>query len=271
MNYVVESYENNKEEDRLTTNNARKVEFLTTIRAFENIFPKKAKILDCASGTGIYTFFLAEKGYDVTATDITPRHIQYIDNQLKHKPYKIQTLVLDATDLNIFKNETFDIVLNMGPFYHLIALEKREKCLQECLRVLKKGGLLATSYISRYSVFPYVATSDSQYLNEKLGKQLIETGVLRHDDPNCFWTDTYYATPDEMENYYNKNSIEILDHFAQDGISPILKTVVDSWNDTQFKTWCDYHYLSCHEKSTIGASSHGMIIGRKYCRDENII
>ena len=30
MNYVVESYENYKEEDRLTTNNARKIEFITT-------------------------------------------------------------------------------------------------------------------------------------------------------------------------------------------------------------------------------------------------
>jgi 2-polyprenyl-3-methyl-5-hydroxy-6-metoxy-1,4-benzoquinol methylase len=263
MNYIVESYKNYKEEDRLTSNNARKIEFITTIRAFENIFPKTAKILDCAAGTGIYAFYLAEKGYDVTATDITPRHIQYIDNELKEKPYKMQTAILDAIDLNIFENETFDIVLNMGPFYHLIGMEQREKCIQECLRVLKKDGLLATTYISRYSVFPYVSTSDSKYLTEKLSKQLFETGILKHDDPNCFWTDTYYASPDEMEKYYNKNSIEILDHFAQDGISPILKTAVDNWNETQFNIWCDYHYLSCREKSTIGASSHGMIIGRK--------
>ena len=30
MNYVVESYENYKEENRLTTNNAGKIEFITT-------------------------------------------------------------------------------------------------------------------------------------------------------------------------------------------------------------------------------------------------
>lgn len=263
MNYVVENYENYREEERLTTNNARKVEFLTTIRAFENIFPKNAKILDCASGTGIYAFFLAEKGYDLTATDITPRHIEYIDKELKKKPYKMQTAVLDATDLSMFKNETFDIVLNMGPFYHLTDIEQRENCIQECLRVLKKGGLLITAYISRYFIFPYVSTSDSKYLNEALAKQLFETGILKHDDPNCFWTDTYYASPEEMEKYYSEKSIEILDHFAQDGISPMLSNVVDSWNETQFKTWCDYHYLSCREKSTIGASNHVMIIGKK--------
>lgn len=31
-NHVIESYENYCEEDRLSTNNARKIEFLTTIR-----------------------------------------------------------------------------------------------------------------------------------------------------------------------------------------------------------------------------------------------
>lgn len=35
MNYVVESYENYKEEDRLTTNNARKIEFITTTRVLD--------------------------------------------------------------------------------------------------------------------------------------------------------------------------------------------------------------------------------------------
>jgi hypothetical protein len=65
--------------------------------------------------------------------------------------------------------------------------------------------------------------SDSKYLNEELANQLFKTGVLKHDDPNCFWTDTYYSSPDEMEKYYKQKSIKILDHFARDGISPMLK------------------------------------------------
>ena len=35
MNYVVNSYENYKEENRLTTNNARRIEFITTTRVFD--------------------------------------------------------------------------------------------------------------------------------------------------------------------------------------------------------------------------------------------
>ena len=37
-NYVVENYENYREEDRLSTNNARRIEFLTTVRPGKNPF-----------------------------------------------------------------------------------------------------------------------------------------------------------------------------------------------------------------------------------------
>lgn len=58
MNYVVESYENYKEEDRLTTNNARKIEFITTTRVLDEVIDAESKILDCAAGTGVYAFWL---------------------------------------------------------------------------------------------------------------------------------------------------------------------------------------------------------------------
>lgn len=263
MNDVVESYENYKEEERLTTNNSRKIEFITTIRALDGLFPPEAKILDCAAGTGVYSFYFAEKGNKITATDITPRHIEYINNKLKSNPCDISAAVLDATDLSRYRDEVFDVVLCMGPFYHLTEKRQREKCLLECLRVLKKGGFLAIAYISRFFVFPYVATSELKYLNSNLSKALIDTGVLKHDDPDCFWTDTYYATPEEMVQLYNDYHLQLIDHFAQDGISPMLKDKIDSLNESQFKIWCDYHYSVCREKSMIGASNHVMIVGRK--------
>ena len=73
----------------------------------------------------------------------------------------MDTAVLDATDLSIFEDGTFDVVLNMGPFYHLLTEEKRDKCLSECIRVLKKGGLLITAYIPRFSVFQHASSTFS--------------------------------------------------------------------------------------------------------------
>ena len=151
----------------------------------------------------------------------------------------------------------------MGTFYHLITEEKREKCLSECLRVLKKGGLLVTAYIPRYYVFQYVAMSDEKYLDKDLAKQLVGTGVLKHDDEKCFWTDTYYSSKEEMEATYSSHNLKIIDHFAQDGLAPLLHHKVDSWNESQFKIWCDYHYSICREQSVLGSSNHVIIIGEK--------
>ena len=264
MSKEVETYyQNYREEDRLSTNNARKLEFVTTTRIFDELFDKKLKILDCAAGTGAYAFYLADRGHDVTATDITPRHIDIIRKTLQEKSYDMQTAVLDATDMSMFADETFDVVLNMGPFYHLTDVSQREKCVSECLRVLKKGGLLVTAYIPRFYVFQYVAMSDSKYLDAKLSEQLIQTGVLKHDDELCFWTDTYYATKQEMEQLYQSNGMEIVDHFAQDGSTPAFSAKVDTWNEQQFATWCDYHYSVCREESILGAGNHVIIVGRK--------
>lgn len=262
-NYVVESYENYREEDRLTTNNARKIEFITTTKVLGEHIGEKSKVLDCAAGTGIYAFWLAEQGHEVTATDITPRHVDLINKALETADYSMQTAVLDATDMSVFEDESFDVVLNMGPFYHLITRKQREKCLSECLRVLRKGGLLVTAYIPRYYVFQYIATGDERYLDAALAKQLIETGVLKHDDEKCFWTDTYYASKEEMEQIYEKHGLRIVDHFAQDGSAPLLAVKVDSWSEEQFRIWCDYHYRVCRESSLLGASNHVVIIGRK--------
>lgn len=176
------------------------------------------------------------------------------------------TAVLDATDLSIFADETFDVVLNMGPFYHLITEAQREKCLSECLRVMKKGGILVTAYIPRLYIYQYIAMNDEKYLDLDLAKQLIETGVLRHDDEKCFWTDSYYSSKEEMEKLYYRHNLKVTEHFAQDGLAPMLSERVDSWSEAQFEIWCNYHYRVCREESILGSSNHVIIIGEKGSR-----
>ena len=237
--------------------------WIVIILSKSQCFPKKGKILDCASGPGIYSFYFAEKGYEVTALDLTPRHIEFIDNELKNRPYTIHTAVNDATDLSRFDNDTFEAVLCMGPIYHLTGEEQRQKCLDECKRVLKPGGILAVAYINRFCVFPYVATRNKKFLSIDLAKKLISSGTIYHDDPDCFWTDTYYVIPEEIENLFSNMKLYIIDHLATDGISLFLKQQVDSMDEKEFKVWCDYHYMVCREKNILGMSNHGLIIGKK--------
>ena len=129
-------------------------------------------------------------------------------------------------------------------------------------RLRKKD--LSFKYLNQLRcVFQYMAMKDDYFLDAELAKQLIETGTLRHDDKKCFWTDTYYATAEEMESLYRNYGIEVIDHFAQDGATAHFSQTVDEWNDEQFKIWCDYHYSICRQKSLLGASNHVIIVGKK--------
>ena len=105
---------------------------------------------------------------------------------------------------------------------------------------------------------------DKQFLDARLANQLMETGILRYNDEKCFWTDSYYATKREMEQLYVQNDVEVIDHFAQDGLTPMFSSVVDRWNEEEFKIWCDYHYNVCREESVLGASNHVIVVGRKH-------
>jgi len=262
-NLVVNMYENCKEEDRLSTNQARRVEFIITQRIFEETFPKGGKVLDCAAGTGIYAFDLAEKGYDVTALDLTPRHVGYMRDMLKNKEFDMTIDINDATDLSRFTNETFDIVLCMGPIYHLISSELRMKCLKECTRVLTKGGLLAISYINKFNIVPYIATTKNDFVRGSFIEKVLDTGTLVDGDDDCCWTTSYYSHPNEMENIVRELDMEVVEHFSPDGISPLLRTHIDVLNKLQFEAWCQYQYRVCREKSILGQGNHGLIISRK--------
>ena len=137
----------------------------------------------------------------------------------------------------------------MGPFYHLVEASDREKCMKEVLRVLKKDGYLITAYIPRFYVFQYVAMQNRNFLDAGLARQLIQTGELRHTE--------------EMEKLYRQYNVTVIDHFAQDGATPHFSEKVDSWDENEFKIWCDYHYSVCRERSLLGASNHVIIAGQK--------
>ena len=58
-----------------------------------------------------------------------------------------------ALDLSRFTDASFDLVLVMGPLYHLVEPSDRDRAIREALRVLAPGGLLFASFITRYAVY----------------------------------------------------------------------------------------------------------------------
>src|SRR5688572_25033646 len=112
------------------------------------------EILDIGGGAGYYSFWLQEKGHHVTLVDLSSTNISLAK---KHSEtcglFLTKMEIGDATSLP-FTNNQFDLVLLLGPLYHLTDRKERITALAEAKRVLKPGGILLSAVISRYaSVF----------------------------------------------------------------------------------------------------------------------
>ncbi len=260
---VVRSYEKYDEDSRLSADNIRKLEFMTALVYMDKYLKSGMSILDVAAGTGAYALHYAARGMRVTALDITPSYIEIIKKKAVEQHIQVDSFVNDARDLSHFEDASFDCVFCMGPIYHLTRAADREKVLLECLRVLKPGGLIYLAYINKFFIFLHLASQNKQFLQEKWYQRIIEQGEMSSSDDDCFWTDTWFTTPGDVESLIGRFPVEKIAHIAQDGAGRLLASEINAMRPEEFKRWAEYHIRTCEEPSILGISNHGLYVGRK--------
>ncbi len=147
MNKTVQYYNKYDEDNRLKRHPA---EFIVTTNVLDNLIKPGDRILHLGTGTGAYALHYAQKGCSLFAEDITPVHIDILKGKLLLSPeLDVTCRVGDARHLEHHRDSSFDVVLCMGPIYHLEPDDSRQ-CIRQCLNVLKKEGLLVIAYINKY-------------------------------------------------------------------------------------------------------------------------
>lgn len=262
---ITQYYEAYDEDIRLVKDKAHALEFLTTNYVLESLIHSEATILDIGAGTGRYSFYYASKGHDVTSLELVQKHIDIMRTKLSisTSPLNMRIKQGTALDLSRFKDGSFDVVLVFGPLYHLISSEDRKTCINEALRVLKKNGLLAVAYVNRYMIFPSLALKDSKSSNSSLLSRIMDRGYVSSSEEDCFWTDAYFYTPEEIEAEMNSFKTTKVDHASVDGIGILLNNMVNTMTDEEYNVWLDYHFKSCRTPSLLGCGLHGLYVCRK--------
>ncbi|MCL2854817.1 MAG: class I SAM-dependent methyltransferase [Defluviitaleaceae bacterium] len=204
---VREYYENQyNEEVRLFRDNANMVEYLTTVHFLDKYLPPNSRILDACAGPGVYAFYLAEKGHKVIAGDLTPAHV----NAMKANPKAgmlADIRLNNALDMSSFADNGFDVVLCMGALYHLMDADDRRKCVAECLRVAKVGGLVMFAYIHRNASF--ISLFARGFGDGAVRKQIMETGMF----------EPFYGMDfGEIDELFGDFAVEQIAHAGVDGL-----------------------------------------------------
>lgn len=144
---LVNFYTGGHEKSRLSGQSLGGLIELLTMREALTTIPPKSTILDVGGGAGVHSAWLAEQGHTVTMIDPVPLHVEQA-----REIGTFEAQLGDARNLE-FKKAAFDVVLLLGPLYHLASADDRALALSEAARVLRPGGSLFAAGLSRLASF----------------------------------------------------------------------------------------------------------------------
>ena len=70
-------------------------------------------------------------------------------------------------------------------------------------------------------------------------------------------------SPDEIEEIAIRCGLEKIYNISTDGLVYAIGERLNAANEEHFQKYMEYHYSICEEQNIIGASLHGLWIGRK--------
>ena len=250
-------YYNKFNEDKRFNSRRGKVEYIITMKYIKSYLSKKnnSKILDIGAGTGNYAIPLSNDGYDVTAIDLVKHNVRTIQN----KNTNVKAQVGNATDLSKFKDESFDVVLLLGPMYHLISKEEKIKALSEAKRVTKRNGIIMVAYITNeYAIITHGCKENNIIDASNNGGVDNEFKITPNDD------DLYsYIRIEDINELNNITDLKRLKIIGVDGPTNYMRKELNRMSDEEFKKFIEFNLSICERYELLGASAHILDILKK--------
>ncbi|MBE6615518.1 MAG: class I SAM-dependent methyltransferase [Ruminococcaceae bacterium] len=257
-------YSRYDEEGRLLSRHGQ-VEYRTTMRYIHRYLTPGTKILEIGAGTGRYSLALAAEGYDVTAVELIPYNLAKLREKITPK-MSVTTFEGNAISLPFLPDDTYDMVLLLGPMYHLYTEEEKITALSEALRLAKSGGILGIAYcMADPTVLQYCFQQDENgayRIHDLMARGLVDRDFR------------LYSTPAELFELIRKEDADrLFAHFADqaerlhfvgtDMFARYIKDSLDTMDEETFRLYLAYHDKVCEQADLVGASHHTLDIWRK--------
>jgi len=261
-------YEENNEQERLSVGTGQ-LEFERTKELIGRHLPDKpATILDIGGAAGAYSLWLAREGHDVHLVDPVPflvEQARQASAAQKRAPIK-SINVGDARKLD-FPDGSADMVLLMGPMYHLVERGDRLTALKEANRVLKKNGWLIAAAISKFA-----STLDGfvrEYMDDPKFVEIAERDLIdgQHRNPFdnlAYFTTAFFHHPSELKKEIEEEGFAYQNTFAVEGFGWMLQNFENHWNNPRRRErMLKFIRTTETEPTMIGMSAHLLAVARK--------
>ncbi len=250
-------YSKGKEDGRLLSRYGS-VEFITTVHYIEKYLRSGMKILEIGAGTGRYSHYFAQSGYEVDAVELMECNIEVFKAHTLPTE-KITVTQGDALDLKI-EDGKYDVTLLLGPMYHLYTEEDQKKALSEAIRVTKKGGIIFAAYCNSDLTMYLSCIGKSMLKPARAGKKI---------DENNF---KLFSQPEDVFQLYRKEDVDALmegfnvtrlHYVGTDMLVHFMRKKFAELDDEDFEFYMRYHLNICERLDMIGATNHMLDIFRK--------
>lgn len=264
---IKQFYSNEMEKDRLD-HELFKLEGIRTKTIIGGYLTKsKMSIADIGGGAGYYAFWLQAMGHEVTLVDLSPKNIELVSDYTKTSGIRLTNFRQgDATQLNL-PDEGFDLVLLLGPLYHLTDHNERIKALSEARRILKPGGFVLCAVISRYASlfdgFKRDLVFDDHFVS--LLNNDLETGVhLNATENPDYFTTAYFHTPGEIRDEIKESGLKLEKLSAVEGFGWIVDHIQFKVQDEKYMGKLNRFLDKLETNDDLMAMSHHIIgVGKR--------
>ena len=263
---IGEYYRQAPEEDRLTQGPFL-LESLRTRELIDRFAPPPpGVVLDIGGAAGAYSYWMAERGYTVHLLDASPRLITEARRRATPGASLASSRVGDARTLP-FADGTADILLLLGPLYHLTDQADRALALAEARRVLKPGGMLFAAAISRWaSALDGLARNllgDPEFA--AIVRRDIDEGQHRNPTGRLdYFTTAYFHRPDQILAEVADAGFVSTRVYGIEGPGWLLPDVAERMKDPLSRAaLLDVAALVESESSMLGVSAHLLAVGQR--------
>lgn len=255
-NIIIDKYSEYDEDSRLISDRGHNVEYLTTMRYIQKFLKPGAKILEIGAATGRYSIALAKMGYDVTAVDLVPKHVEIMLSKTRRLK-NFRCMVADALDLSRFADNSFDMVLNFGPMYHLFNKKDKNQAIKESLRVTAKKGICMFAYLPCASFVTGYGLRHQCV--DHLYSAMDSTGRIK-DIPAEVFTCFYI---EDFKKLFDKTNTQYITNVATDGIAYTMREWLEQLSEKDYEAFLNWHFMTCERLDQQGYSSHLLYICKK--------
>jgi 2-polyprenyl-3-methyl-5-hydroxy-6-metoxy-1,4-benzoquinol methylase len=251
---------------RLVKDAAHRLELETTLHFLDQHLPPAGAILDAGGGPGRYTIELARRGHTVTLLDMTPANLTFARRQIKRAGVQAQVSdVVEGTilDLTRFASASFDAVVCLGgPLSHVLDAADRQRAIDELLRVVKPGGIVAVSVMGRLSVLALELLLFPEEIDLPVHTQIRDTGSYFGGSG---FTACHFFLPEEFVSLFDGKAVSVVALVGLEGLGSRLNQSCNrvAKNPDRWRRWLETHYATCTHPAVVGMSEHMLILVRK--------